>query len=165
MPHPVRPMEIEDVPAACAILNEIIRIGGTTAHETAFSEEIFAQAYLLGADRICCHVVLDQAGAVAGFQWLGIHPGLPETCGDIATFTRRNPVLRGAGTSLFAATCAAARERGLTAINATIRADNVPGLGYYARMGFQEHDRRSSVPLKDGTPMDRVSKRFDLTER
>ncbi len=161
----VREMVAEDVPAACRILNDIIEIGGTTAHELPFSEAIFERAYLTGSDRICTHVVLDDAGAVAGFQWLGFHPGLPETCGDIATFTRRSPALRGAGTALFAATCAAARKRGLTMINATIRADNEPGLGYYAKMGFQDHDRRRAVPLQDGTPVDRVSKRYDLSGR
>lgn len=161
----VREMTAADVPEACRILNEIIGIGGTTAHELPFSEEIFAQAYLIGSDRICSHVVLDAAGAVAGFQWLGFHPGLPDTCGDIATFTRRTPPLRGAGTALFAATCAAARARGLIALNATIRADNGPGLGYYAKMGFEDHGHRRAVPLQDGTPVDRISKRYDLSGR
>lgn len=162
MPLTVREMTEADIPEACRILNEIIEMGGTTAHELPFSEEIFARAYLIGSDRICSHVVLDESGEVAGFQWLGFHPGLPDTCGDIATFTRRDPPLRGAGTALFAATCAAARAKGMTAINATIRADNEPGLGYYGKMGFVDEGRRRAVPLQDGTPVDRISKKFEL---
>lgn len=55
-----------------------------------------------------------------------------------------------------------AQAAGLTAINATIRADNVGGLAYYTRMGFQPHAVQKGVPLADGTPADRVSKRLAL---
>ena len=66
------------------------------------------------------------------------------------------------GSALFAATCAEARRLGLTGINATIRADNSGGLAFYSRQGFRDHSVRAAVPLKDGTPVDRVSKRFSL---
>ncbi|MEX0367993.1 MAG: N-acetyltransferase family protein [Ruegeria sp.] len=158
----VRPMMPEDVAAACRILNEIIEIGGTTAFEIPFTEALFAQSYLNGPDKICCHVALDGAGRVAGFQWLGTYDELPSDCADIATFARRNPVVRGVGRALFAVTAETARSMGFASINATIRADNVPGLGYYSRMGFQEHSVAHGVPLRDGTPVDRISKRYDL---
>ena len=154
-------MALEDVPAATAILNEIIDRGGTTAHQVPLDVSEFTASHL-GATMICCHVVLDDAGAVAGFQWLGVNPDLPADCGDIASFTRRTGPLRGAGRALFAATCAAARATGLARINATIRADNLPGLGYYTAMGFLDHSVTPAVPLRDGRPVDRVSKRFDL---
>jgi hypothetical protein len=48
------------------------------------------------------------------------------------------------------------------AINATIRADNVGGLAFYSRLGFTDHGISRAVPLRDGTPVDRVSKRFIL---
>ncbi len=158
----VRPMMPEDVADACRILNDIIAAGGTTAHEIPFSEALFTQSYLTGADMICCHVALDDQGAVAGFQWLGTHDALPEDCADIATFTRRDPPLRGAGRTLFQETSKTAAALGLKAINATIRADNSPGLSYYGKMGFVDYSVDYGRPLRDGTPVNRISKRFHL---
>ncbi|WP_282151277.1 GNAT family N-acetyltransferase [Ruegeria atlantica] len=158
----VRPMMPEDVAVACRILNEIIAIGGTTAFETPFSEALFAQVYLNGADKICCHVALDEQGAVAGFQWLGTNENLPEDCADIATFTRREPVLKGAGRALFSETTTYAAALGFSALNATIRADNRQGLSYYDKMGFRDYSVTYAVSLQDGTPVDRISKRFEL---
>ena len=159
---PVRLMRGADVPGACRILNEIIGIGGTTAFETAFSEDGFAALYLHGDDLVACHVALDADGQVAGFQWVGHNSKLPIGCVDIATFARRDPPLRGTGRALFVATCAFALDAGFAQINATIRADNVPGLGYYAKMGFVDHVVAKAIPLSDGTPVDRISKRFAL---
>lgn len=158
----IRPMMPEDVADACRILNHIIAAGGTTAFEIPFSEALFAQSYLNGADKICCHVALDDQGGVAGFQWLGTYDALPDECADIATFTRRNPVLRGAGRALFDESEKAARALGFTAINATIRADNLLGLSYYEKMGFRDYSVAYGVPLRDGTPVNRISKRYDL---
>ncbi|WP_162947003.1 GNAT family N-acetyltransferase [Ruegeria sp. EL01] len=160
----VRPMMREDVAEACRILNEIIATGGTTAHEIPFSEVLFVQSYLDGVDKICCHVALDDRGDVAGFQWLGSNEALPEDCADIATFTRRDPVLRGAGRALFGETAKTAGALGFHTINATIRADNVPGLSYYEKMGFRDFSIAHGVPLRDGTPVNRISKRFSLKE-
>ncbi|MBP1887174.1 ribosomal protein S18 acetylase RimI-like enzyme [Ensifer mexicanus] len=72
------------------------------------------------------------------------------------------PTSCGAGTALFAAAKAHAREAGLEAINATIRADNAGGLAYYAKMGFIDYKVEKAVPLKDGQPVDRISKRYLL---
>ncbi len=158
----VRPMMREDVAPACQILNQIIAIGGTTALETSLSEAQFVQSFLDGPDKICCHVALDDQGEVAGFQWLGTHDALPDDCADIATFTRREPALKGAGRSLFAETSKFASALGFSAINATIRADNGQGLSYYDKMGFRDYSVTYGVALLDGTPVDRISKRFDL---
>lgn len=159
----VRPMQADDVPQACAILNDIIRIGGTTAFETEMSDKEFADNYIFGDYLICCHVVLDADAQAAGFQWIGRNPKLPDDCADIATFTRRSPVQRGAGRALFSVTKQAALAQGFARINATIRSDNVPGLGYYTKMGFIDHAIAKAVPLQDGTPVDRISKRLALT--
>ncbi|MCG7518199.1 GNAT family N-acetyltransferase [Ruegeria sp. Ofav3-42] len=159
----VRPMMQEDVASACRILNEIIAIGGTTAFESPFSETQFAAVYLTGDDKICCHVALDEQGEVAGFQWLGVNDELPVDCVDIATFTRREPVLKGAGRALFAETSTHAAALGFNAINATVRADNRLGLSYYDKMGFRDYSVAYGVALQDGTPVDRISKRFELT--
>ncbi len=158
----VRSMMPEDVATACGILNDIIEAGGTTALEIPFSEAQFAQSYLNGPDNLCAHVALDAQGDVAGFQWLGTYDELPEDCADIATFTRRNPVLRGAGRALFDETRIVAKSLGFHQINATIRADNLLGLSYYDKMGFQDFSVAYGVPLRDGRPVNRISKRFTL---
>ncbi|MBB3523614.1 ribosomal protein S18 acetylase RimI-like enzyme [Rhizobium sp. BK456] len=66
------------------------------------------------------------------------------------------------GSALFPATLAAAEAFGLEFINATIRADNISGLGYYAKMGFETYDRVAQVPLQDGMPVDRITKRYSV---
>ncbi|MCB1340401.1 MAG: GNAT family N-acetyltransferase [Pseudooceanicola sp.] len=159
----VRRLERRDIPEACVLLNRIIALGGTTAHEMPFDDAGLA-AYLMGPETLCCHVVLDDAGRVAGFQHLEPHAGLPEGCGDIATFTRRDDPVKGAGRALMAATVARARALGLREINATIRADNGPGLGYYRGMGFVERSATRGVPLADGRPVDRLHHRLALGE-
>jgi hypothetical protein len=55
------------------------------------------------------------------------------------------------------------QQAGFLEINAQIRADNLPGMAYYAAMGFAPFDMVKAVPLKDGTPVDRMIKRYDLT--
>lgn len=150
-----------DVADLCGLLNTIIRIGGTTAYETPLTEAQFAEHFLTGPDLLGCFVAEDRdAGLLLGFQALGRHSGLPETWADIATFARVEPKVCGVGTSLFAATSARARDLGLTAINATIRADNASGLAYYTKMGFEDYAVAKGVPLMDGTPVDRISKRY-----
>ena len=162
MSFQVRAMQAQDVPQACAILNRIIAIGGTTAFESEFGEAVFAEKYLTGADIIACHVAIGSDGSVAGFQWIGKNPKLPETCADIASFARDIPGERGVGRALFPTTCNAAQTAGYSEINATIRADNAPGLSYYSKMGFADHSVATGVPLSDGTPVDRISKRYSL---
>jgi len=73
-----------------------------------------------------------------------------------------NSKIRGVGSALFPVTRVAAEELGLKFINATIRADNVSGLAYYAKMGFETYDRLVQIPLLDGTPVDRIKKRFRI---
>lgn len=150
-----------DQGAACDLLNQIIRAGGTTALETELDVARFTQ-YYAGQDLIACHVVLDANGQVAGFQWIGVNDQLAKSCADIATFTRRTDPLRGAGRALFVATARFAKDAGFGQINATIRADNVPGLGYYSKLGFVDFSVTRAVPLRDKTPVDRISKRFTL---
>lgn len=159
----VRPARLEDAPALCELLNAIIRIGGTTAHETPLEVETFAGQFLRGAGCLGCLVAEDASGGPSlGFQALERHDGLPEGWADIATFARPEPKRPGVGRALFAATAERARGLGLTAINATIRADNAGGLAYYARMGFQDYAVARGVPLADGTPVDRISRRYLL---
>jgi GNAT superfamily N-acetyltransferase len=145
-------------------LNAVIAKGGTTALQSPFSADGLAQAYLDGPDVHFCFVAVDAATSrIEGFQTLVRIPALPGDVGDIGTFARVGGTKRGVGSALFAAMVEAARTHGLSAINATIRADNAGGLGFYARQGFVDHSVTLAVALADGTPVDRVHKRYALT--
>lgn len=157
----VRPFAAADATALATILNTVIAAGGTTAYQTPFTPDLLRAAHLDGPTVLCCHTgLLD--GVPVGFQCLNRVEYLPAGWGNIATFTRRMPPVRGAGRALFEATLARARALGLVALNATIRADNAPGLGYYAALGFVDYGVHPAVPLDDGTPVDRIRRRFDL---
>jgi len=159
----IRNATISDAAEMAVLLNEIIRIGGTTSRQKEWSVEatiVFIEGL---AAKGCIHVACDKAtGQVLGYQSLEIHTDLPKTIGDIATFSKVGGNKRGIGTALFAATRAAAPALGFNEINATIRADNTGGLTYYSKMGFQDHSVAKAVPLDDGTPVDRISKRLKL---
>ena len=157
----IRPALAQDAPQMVAVLTPIILAGGTTALQTPLSPEALQDWFVDGPKTLTCHVA-ELSDRVVGFQWLGRNPKLPEDCADIATFAQQSPKVPGVGRALFAQTTTAARALGLAQINATIRADNVPGLSYYRKMGFVDHGVTKGVPLKDGTPVDRVHKRFAL---
>ena len=151
-----------DLPAMADILNPIIEAGGTTAFEEVFSPQALGKVVFDREDFISAVVAIDPEGKVAGFQYL-VRLDPPDTdIGGIASFARLAPKCPGAGRAMMAATLIAARAAGLSAIDAKIRADNVPGLGYYSAMGFQDRSLIKGVPLKDGTPVDRVIKRLTL---
>lgn len=152
-----------DAAPLCEILNFIIEVGGTTALETLLTPAEFSQVFLDGERCLACSVAAErEAESLSGFQALSRHPDLPNDWGDIATFARLEPKTPGVGTALFAHTREKARHLGLGAINATIRADNQSGLAYYQKMGFQTYRTIPGIPLKSGTPVDRVLKRLIL---
>jgi RimJ/RimL family protein N-acetyltransferase len=97
---------------------------------------------------------------VQGFQSLSRYGDLPPGWADIGTFARQPRT--GTGSALFAATRTAARAAGIATLNATIRADNVGGLAFYRRLGFVPYHTTPAVPLRDGTPVDRLHHRRDL---
>lgn len=158
----VRPARAEDSAELTELLNVIIAIGGTTALETPYSAQAFRRYFIDGPDSLSCFVAQDAAGGLAGFQALGRIAALPPGWGDIGTFARVTPKVAGVGRVLFAATRQWARDTGLTTLNATIRADNAGGLAYYAAMGFETYRVVPDMPLREGAPVDRIWKRFDL---
>jgi L-amino acid N-acyltransferase YncA len=162
MSFTVRPAASADAPALADLLNAIIRAGGTTALQEEFTPEALDAAYLTGPKAYCCFVACDDVGEVIAFQTLVHDQTLPEGVGDVGTFTAIDRKQGGAGSALFAATRAHARQLGHSAINATIRADNAGGLAFYSKQDFADHGVTKAVPLADGTPVDRVHKRFSL---
>jgi L-amino acid N-acyltransferase YncA len=159
----VRPVRDTDAPELATILNEIISRGGTTALEEPFTPDALAKTLLIGPDVICCFAAVRRAThRLMGFQLLERSTGLPDYIGDIGTFVRVGLTQRGVGSTLFKATRTEAQRKKLQAINATIRADNIGGNAFYDRMGFVYHRVQRAVPLKDGTPVDRISKLYFL---
>lgn len=157
----VRDGVADDAGALTRLLNEIIAAGGTTAMEEPLTPSRFVDVFMTGADCLACFVALDgEFGRPVGFQALARHPDLPDDWADIASFAQIRPKRPGVGSALFAQTARRARDLGLSAINATIRADNVGGLAYYGKMGFEPYRTLAAAPLKDGTPVDRVFKRY-----
>jgi ribosomal protein S18 acetylase RimI-like enzyme len=161
----VRPAIPTDAADMTTLLNAIIEIGGSTAHETAYTPDTMLSHYIAPSALICCHVA-ENDSKVVGFQWLGWprNPSdpMPDGWGIIASFVAPEAAGMGVGQGLFAATKAAAKLAGVTVIDATIRADNVAGLRYYGGLGFEDYDKLVGVPLQDGTKVDRIRKRFDL---
>lgn len=160
-----RPASPADAAEMAELLNEIIAEGGTTAHEDPFDIAAMDHEYISRPELISC-TLAEEDGEIVGFQAL-----FWPTEGDaltgpgwafIATFTRIGRTGSGIGRALFAATRAAAKAAGVRSIDATIRADNAGGLIYYGRMGFSDYAVLPAVPLQDGTPVDRIRKRFDL---
>lgn len=155
-----------DATPLCDILNTIIRAGGTTAMETPLTSAEFSGSFLEGERFLVCFVAEDiRTGTLSGFQALSRHSDLPEDWADIATFARQEPSTPGVGTALFAQTRRWAKGRDLAAINAAIRADNRSGLAYYEKMGFRTYNIVTGVPLQDGTPVDRILKRYLVREK
>jgi ribosomal protein S18 acetylase RimI-like enzyme len=161
----IRPATPDDAVDMVAVLNAIIAIGGSTAHETPFTQDTMISHYIAPTALVCCHVA-ENAGKVVGFQWLGWprNPDdpMPDGWAVIASFVAPDAAGMGIGQGLFSATTSAAKLAGATAIDATIRADNVAGLRYYSGLGFQDYHRLVDIPLRDGTRVDRIRKRFDL---
>ena len=157
----VRDARPDDAAGLCALLNDIVRKGGTTARLEPMSVAAFDDWYISGAHVPACQVAVAGEERL-GFQGLSTFYPLPGGWVDIGTFTRRDNPVRGVGAALFAATKLRAAALGFRVINATIRADNVPGLAYYARMGFRDYRVDAGVPLADGRPVDRINRRFDL---
>ena len=153
----VRPAVPSDAPAMADVLNRIIAIGGTTAHQVPKSDETVCRDYIDGPDCLTS-VVAEEDGRVIGWQAIGWYQG----DAHVGTFVAPGIQAKGVGAALFARTLTAARTAGIDTIHASIRADNVPGLAYYARIGFVDYARDPDFALNDGTVVGRVARRFDL---
>ena len=159
----VRRAAVADAGQMASLLNEIIKIGGTTAIVRPVAREDLADWMAQNADHSAWHIASDAAGKVVGFQWVAPNSTLPPDAADIATFVQIGQNGLGIGSALFEATKAAARTLGYTWINANIRADNEGGLIYYQSRGFQDYGVIDGYTLSDGQVVDKRLKRFDLS--
>ena len=161
----VRHARREDAAEMAELINAIIAIGGTTAYEEPFDAESMDGAYISLPELVSC-LVAEADGRIVGFQGLmrSFDPAdpLPRGWATIGTFARVGLTQRGVGGALFAQTLVTARKADITTIDATIRADNAGGLAFYARQGFVDYHRLVGLPLRNGAPVDRIRKRFDI---
>ena len=158
----IRPVHSDDIEGMRILLNEIIRIGGTTAITNELSLDETREWFISGDNVVSCFVAVDSGGVIVGFQSLSKYDTLPAGWVDIATFASRSRHKSGVGSALFAHTREAASRLGFSAINATIRVENVGGLAYYSRMGFATYLVEDGVPQAHGRVFNREHKRFDL---
>ncbi|AZL57891.1 GNAT family N-acetyltransferase [Tabrizicola piscis] len=139
------------------VLNAVIALGGTTAHEHPKTETQVRESYVTGP-HVLSSVVAELDGRVVGWQSVEHWQGEAH----IGTFVQPGLQAKGAGTRLFEATCATLRPKAVRWIIASIRADNVPGLAYYARIGFRDIAAEPDFALSDGRKVGRIHRRFDL---
>lgn len=135
-----RPEDLDDM---VEVQNAIHRAG---LRAWAVDADFVRERYLDDEHTIALTVAV-RDGVVIGFQslkraWAENPYGVEEGWGIIGTHIHPELGRSGIGRSLFARSLAAAVAAGLRHIDATIGADNAPGLAYYAAMGF--------VPYRDG---------------
>ncbi|MHA1523951.1 MAG: GNAT family N-acetyltransferase [Alphaproteobacteria bacterium] len=158
MPLYIRAALKQDACAMASILNEIISIGGTTAHRQPFDEQSVIKDFISPQLGISCFVAID-GSCFLGFQalewsdpnWPGDNP-LPADWAIVATFVDARAHKRGVGRKLFANTAKTAKEAGVCFIDATIRKENKGGQAFYQRIGFKKYR----------TTVESISKRFSL---
>ena len=158
----IRPAVDADTEGMRTLLNEIIRVGGTTAITNEMSPDEMREWFISGEKVASCFVAVDSDGTIVGFQSLSKSGSLPAGWVDIATFASRSRQKSGVGSALFAHTREAATKLGFTAINATIRVVNEGGLAYYSRMGFETYLVEDGDPQAQGGVFNRVHKRYAL---
>ena len=155
----VRISSAADSAGMTMVLNAVIAEGGTTAHETPMTEAEVRDHYIDGPDVLSSVVALD-GDIIIGWQSVGWWHDDPH----IGTFVQPGLQAKGTGGSLFAATLGVLRAGDLDRIIAWIRADNAPGLAYYARIGFRDIGTDPQFALSDGRKVGRVHRRFDLEQ-
>jgi L-amino acid N-acyltransferase YncA len=158
----IRPVIATDAEATRTLLNEIIRVGGTTAITNELSPHEMREWFISGKAVVSCFVAVDSDGTIVGFQSLSTYGGVPAGWVDIATFANRSHHQSGVGTALFPYTRDIASKLGFSTINASIRVDNEGGLAYYSRMGFETYSTEDGDPKAQGRVFNRVHKRFVL---
>jgi L-amino acid N-acyltransferase YncA len=146
-----------DTPGMTALLNAVIAKGGTTAHQSPMTEAEVKEHFIDGSG-VHSSVIAEDAGQIIGWQSVGHWNGEPH----IGTFVQPDLQAKGVGGALFDMTLSTLRQTKINHIIAWIRADNVPGLAYYSRIGFRDIGKDPDFTLQDGSKVGRVYRRFDL---
>ena len=73
----IRPAHCDDTEGMRTLLNEIIRVGGTTAIINELSIDEMREWFISGDAVVACFVAVDTDGAIVGFQSLSTYGSLP----------------------------------------------------------------------------------------
>lgn len=127
------------------LLNEVISIGGTTAHRQLFDRRGIVSNFICPKLKISCYVA-EEKSELLGFQalewcdpdWSG-EDLLPADWAVIGTYVSPMARRSGIGRELFAETAKTAKEAGARFIDATIRMENTVGQAYYQSLGFTDY--------------------------
>lgn len=147
----------DDAAAMADVLNAVIAVGGTTAHEIPKTAEAVRRGYIDGPDVLSAVVAVD-GDRVIGWQSVEHWQGEAH----IGSFVQPGLQAKGMGTRMFALTCETLRAKKVREIVASIRADNAPGLAYYSRIGFVDFAQDADFALSDGRKVGRIHRRFTL---
>lgn len=137
----IRPVRVEDAEGIVNVLNPLVETGESTALDTVFTaeeERIFIREFPI---RGLFHVAEQtDGGTIVGFQ--NVEPFATYTAafahvGVIGTYVDHSEHRQGIGRLLFEATRWAAKEKGYEKLFGFVRADNVTGLAFYKRIGFE----------------------------
>ncbi len=169
----IRSATSQDAQSLCGVLNQIIEIGGTTAHVDTFDRVRLFHHYIAPLFAISCLMAAhpERHQQLMGFQalewadpnWQGVGK-LPRRRAIIASFVAADCQWRGIGTALFQATRLCAQNAGVCTIDATIRDDNPSGLRYHAKVGLIEYRRIVDVALSNGMFVDKVCTGFSVVK-
>ena len=137
----IRPVQVEDAKGLVNVLNPLIQAGESTALDRVFTVEE-EQGFISAFPARGVFHVAERAddGVIAGFQ--NLEPFATYTdafahVGIIGTYVDTSGHRQGIGRLLFEATRLAAKEKGYEKFFAFVRADNVAGLAFYKRIGFE----------------------------
>jgi L-amino acid N-acyltransferase YncA len=134
----IRDARVDDAAAIAGILNPIIEARTYTALDTLVTVEDERRFIDRFPARGVFHVAV-RGGSVAGFQNVEPFAGYTHAfdhVGVIGTFVALEQRRQGIARRLFAATIAAARDKGYRKLFAFVRADNPAALAAYRHHGF-----------------------------
>lgn len=144
----------EATPADAEQMSQILRVilASWKSERPSTAAHVLSH-YVEDPEGIRCSVAVDADGTVIGFQALklatdGNAYDLPLGWGIIGTYVDAKAAGRGVGKALFAASLAAARDAGVTEIDATIGETNMSGLAYYDAIGFRTYRSKPGAICK-----------------
>ncbi len=155
-PAEIRPATADDAEGIAAIWSSVVREGGLTVVDHAFTvtEE---RAYLRGLPPRARLTVAVVAGIVAGFQSLDLYAtytGAMDHVGVLGTFVLAPLRGTGLGRAMSRATFEYARQAGVTKLVIDVRADNPEAGAFYTGLGFQPCGRLTRQAFVDGRYVD-----------
>ena len=156
----VRPVRPDDAAGVAGVLNPIIEARTFTVLDTPLSVDAERQFIESFPDRGIFHVAdADTDRPIVGFQ--NIEPFADYThafdhVGVIGTYVDLTRLRQGIASRLFAATVAAAPDKGFEKLFAFVRADNLPALLTYLRHGFRPIGNARRHARIDGRFIDEI---------